>query len=184
MKTEKSTNSVDFKAVMTQSAKVGANIGGFATGHVLYGVVPAKFKTGMIGILASIAMVAIGAFVALKSEKEHIQQASIGFAAYGGVKALNLLTGQIGAIPSTAGLGKLPEGMANIMQKIIPTLGESSFSFNGLGNAEDTTETIDIEYELLPANPNERVEEKPFNGDDIFIEGLAPEIDIAGIAFS
>lgn len=179
---------IDFKAVMKQSAAVGTNIGGFVAGHLAYGFVPANFKTGVKGILASALMLLLGTFVAFKSTNDHVKQASIGFAAYGGIKMLNNITGVVPEMAAkTNGIGAIPEGIANALKKFIPTLGEAEplIQVNGMGvhTAGFPIAAVDTEYEFLDGAIT-AVDEFPINGNPSDADLYLPTNGIGEISFS
>lgn len=157
---------MDFKGIMKSSAKLGTNMGGFVAGHVAYGFVPETFRTGTKGILAAALMLVLGTFIAFKSTNEHVSQASIGFATYGGIKMINNITG---VVPTVAGVGALPQGITDALKKFIPQLGEAQplLTINGMGihGGGQAINAVDTKYEFLDGvgNTGDMVDEFVLN---------------------
>ncbi len=151
-----SKGAFDFKGLMKQSASLGTNMGGFVAGHVAYGFVPDTFKTGVKGIMATALMLLLGTFIAFKSTNDHVKQASIGFATYGGIKMINNITGVVPAL-TTNGVGALPEGISNALKKFIPQLGEAEplIKIAGMGiHGREPINAVDTDYVFLDGAEN------------------------------
>jgi hypothetical protein len=156
----------DLKGLMKSQAGNGASILGFASGHLAFGAVPETFKSGIKGVLASVLLIVVGAFISFKGQsvdlkndvsakRNAVQGFGTGLVTYGGVKALNIAFGSA-APTATAGLDAIPEGLRKIVSKFVPTLGDAEpipmDYVNGMeiydANA-DLGQAVETEYEFV-----------------------------------
>lgn len=179
----KTTLKENMSLAIKKATQSGLGIAGIGLAHVANRFVPASFKTGIKGMIASAAMFILGIGIAVFSKNEHVQQLSLGFSTYGGIKLVNNLIGtKIEGVGVVGGIDGMPEGMRSAIAGFFPTLnGDDDFVIiEGLGNPEEVETTYEFVGNLTE-NPSDTELYLPVSGFDENGNPITTEQAFAGI---